>query len=423
MLDIKFIRENQDKVQKGTDAKNFHISIAELLGLDERVKQTQSSWESLQAKRNQLSKMIGKEKNTEARDALRSQVLNMKAELEQLQHELREGKAELKQMMLRVAQPAAEDVPLGKDDSFNQELRKVGIPRVFDFKPRDHVELGQQLGILDIERGVKLSGSRSYVLKGQGALLEMALLRYGMQTLVEKGFVPLSVPTLVNEQVMEGTGYFPLGADQAYQVEKDGMALVGTAEVSLCGLHMEETLNAEELPKRYMAQSSCYRREAGTYGRDTHGLYRVHQFQKLEMVVIAENDAEGDRLLHAELLDLAETLLQDLGLPYRVVYVCTGDLGLGQFRKHDIETWMPSRQGYGETHSCSSFLDFQSRRLGIRYKDKSGKRHYAYTLNNTYMAIPRLLLAILENFQTADGRVEIPQILRPYMMGAAYIGE
>lgn len=421
MLDIKFIRENPQVVQAGTNVKNFAVSIDDLLATDSQARKLQTAWEALQTQRNQLSKSIGREKDSVVRDQLRSQVLEMKTELEKLQNELREHKALLHDKMLRVAQPAAADVPIGKDDSDNVELRKWGQPRQFSFKPLEHTELGTRLDILDIERGVKLAGSRSYVLKGKGALLELALLRYGMESLLKQGFTPLAVPTLVNENVMEGTGYFPIGADQAYQVEKDKMALVGTAEVPVCGFHMGETLEASQLPIRYMAQSTCYRREAGTYGRDTHGLYRVHQFQKLEMVVISDDCKESDQKLHLELLGHAEKLLQDLELPYRVVYVCTGDLGLGQYKKHDIETWMPSRNGYGETHSCSSFRDFQARRLGIRFKDADGKRKFAYTLNNTLMAIPRLILAILENNQTEDGRVAIPKVLQPFMMGHTHI--
>lgn len=414
MLDIKFIREHPDLVQKATNEKNFPVDIQTLLNVDHALRNTRSRWESLQTRRNQLSKQIGSS-SPELREPLKAEVLQIREEMNLLTQKLRSGEAELEDLMLKVAQPARDDVPYGRDDQDNVELRKWGNIREFGFTPEDHVTIGERLNIIDIPRGVKLSGSRSYILRGDGAALEQALLRYGYDLLIRKGFTPMSVPVLVNDAAMTGTGYFPLGREQAYCVEKDGMALVGTAEVSLCSLHAEETLPAEQLPLRYMAQSNCFRREAGTYGKDTRGLYRVHQFQKIEMVVIAEADKEQTDRLHNELLQLAEELLQSLELPYRVVYVCRGDLGQGQVRKHDIETWMPSRSAYGETHSCSSFYDFQARRLGIRYKDAKGKKHFAYTLNNTFLAAPRIILALLENHQTEDGNVRIPECLRPYL--------
>ncbi|MFK7824460.1 MAG: serine--tRNA ligase [Oligoflexales bacterium] len=421
MLDIKFIRENPEIVQEATNAKNFPVDISKLLELDGQIKPLQTSWENLQAQRNQISREIGKAEASK-REELKAQVLTIKTEMESLQTDLKQKKDELNSMLMLVAQPARDDVPKGKDDQENVEVRKWGTIPKFEFKPKDHIALGKDLGIVDIERGVKLSGSRSYVLKGDGALLEQALLRYGYDKLIAKGFEPMSVPVLVNEAAMEGTGYFPLGRDQAYCVEKDKMALVGTSEVPVCSFHSNEMLNEKDLPIRYMAQTTCFRREAGTYGKDTKGLYRVHQFQKIEMVILGTSKKEETDALHAELLGLAESLVQDLGLPYRVVYVCTGDLGQGQVRKHDIETWMPSRDSYGETHSCSSFYDFQSRRLNIRYKDAEGKKHHVYTLNNTFLAIPRILIAMLENLQTKDGKVKIPECLQGYLGNRTHLG-
>ena len=421
MLDIKFIRENPELVQKATNEKNFPVDIKALLESDHQLRSARSRWEELQTQRNQISKTIGKAA-PEDRDALKKEVLDIKDKMTDLTQELRDREAEFHQFMLRVAQPARGDVPVGKDDQENVEIRTWGQPPEFDFTPQDHITIGEKSEMIDIPRGVKLSGSRSYVFKGDGALLEQALLRYGYDHLVKKGFTPMSVPVLVNNSAMEGTGYFPLGKDQAYCVEKDEMALVGTSEVSLCSLHADEFLSHEQLPVRYMAQTTCFRREAGTYGKDTKGLYRVHQFQKIEMVVIAPADKETTDKLHEELLSLAEGLLQDLNLPYRVVYVCSGDLGQGQVRKHDIETWMPSRDGYGETHSCSSFYDFQARRLNIKYKDAKGKKHIAYTLNNTFLAAPRIILALLENHQTKEGKVRVPECLRPYLDGREFLG-
>ena len=421
MLDIKFIRENPDLVQKATNAKNFHVDISKLLKIDQNMRTTLSKLESLQAERNLLSKKIQKASPSE-REKIKHQVITIKEQMESLQTEINVEKETVDEMLTRVAQPARADVPIGKTDDDNVVIRKWGTPRNFDFKFQDHLSLGKKLNMIDIERGVKLSGSRSYVLVGDGALLEQALLRYGFDFLLSKGFTPLSVPVLVNEAAMEGTGYFPLGREQAYFVEKDKMALVGTSEVPVCSFHSGEILPEEILPIRYMAQTSCFRREAGTYGKDTKGLFRVHQFQKLEMVILGRNDEDETTKLHDELLGLAESLVQELGLPYRIVYVCTGDLGQGQVRKHDIETWMPSREGYGETHSCSSFHDFQARRLNIKYKDKNGKKKLVYSLNNTFIAVPRLILAIMENLQTADGKIEIPRCLRKYLNNRSHFG-
>ena len=421
MLDIKFIRENPELVQKATDAKNFHVDISKLLMIDKKLRTTQTKLESLLAERNTISKQIPKSEPNE-RESLKEKVIELKNEIDDLQNSVRVEREALNDLLFIVAQPARDDVPEGKNDMDNLEVRKWGIPRDFDFKFKDHLSLGKDLNMIDIERGVKISGSRSYILVGDGALLEQALLRYGYDLLAKKGFTPLAVPVLVNESSMVGTGYFPLGRDQAYCVERDKMALVGTSEVPVCSYHSDELVPKESLPIRYMAQTTCFRREAGTYGKDTKGLFRVHQFQKLEMVILGHNDKDETNTLHDELLGLAESLCQNLGLPYRVVYVCTGDLGQGQVRKHDIETWMPSRGNYGETHSCSSFYDFQSRRLNIKYKDSDGKKKYVYTLNNTFLAAPRIILALMENLQTPEGKIEIPKCLQPYLNNRTHLG-
>ncbi len=421
MLDIKFIRQNAKQVQDANTAKGFKVDVSQVLALDETIRPLQQELEQLQAERNKLSQDIPKAP-ADQRDELKKQVQTIKSKMETLTIKLDEQRAALNELMLKLAQPAAPDVPHGKDDSENVEIRKWGTPRNFSFAAQDHISLGEKLGILDFERGVKVSGSRSYILKKDGALLEQAVLRFAYDYVVSKGFQPHAVPVLVKEEAMVGTGYFPVGRDQAYYIEKDKLALVGTSEVSLCSMHANEMLSENELPLKYTSLTSCFRREAGTYGKDTRGLYRVHQFNKIEMVVIAEADAEKSMTYHHELLGIAEGILQALELPYRVVYVCTGDLGQGQVRKHDVETWMPSRQGYGETHSCSTFYDFQARRLNIRYKTKDGQKQHAYTLNNTALAAPRIILALLENFQEADGSITLPKALHPYMMGKTRIG-
>lgn len=421
MLDIKFIRENQDLVRRGAERKNIRFDLESLLTLDAAIRPLQQRWETLQAERNALSATIGKTA-PDGREALKEKVQSIKAEMEGLETELAAKRADFDALMLLAPQPPRDDVPVGRDDSENVEIRRYGTPPSFDFEPLDHVKLGERLGILDIPRGVKLAGSRSYILKGDGARLEQAVLRFSYDFLIARGFTPMSIPVLVKEEAMIGTGYFPTGRDQAYFVELDKLALVGTAEVSLTSYHANEMLKGGELPLRFMAMSSCFRREAGTYGKDTSGLYRVHQFQKIEQVIVGPNDVAASERYHDELLANAEEILKALELPYRVVYVCTGDLGQGQVRKHDIETWMPSRKSYAETHSCSTFHEFQARRLGLRYKDDKGDKHVCHTLNNTAIATPRVLIPLLECHQQKDGRVRVPKALQPYMGGRELIG-
>lgn len=421
MLDIKFIRENADLIRKGAADKRIKFDLDRLLTLDRDLRPLQGGWEELQAERNALSKTIGKAA-PEDRDALKAKVHEIKTKMDGIEVDLDLKKKEFNDLMLLVPQPARADVPIGKDDSENVEVRKWGKVPEFSFKIKDHVQLGEQHGIIDIPRGVKLAGSRSYVLKGDGARLEQAILRFTYDLLIDRGFTPLSVPVLVTEDAMVGTGYFPTGREQAYFVEADKLALVGTAEVSLTSYHAKEILKEADLPLRYMAWSSCFRREAGTYGKDTSGLYRVHQFQKIEQVVVAVADEAQSAQYHEEILANAEAMLQALELPYRVVYVCTGDLGQGQVRKHDIETWMPSRKAYSETHSCSTFHEFQAKRLALKYKDANGDNKVCHTLNNTAVASPRVLIPLLENCQLADGRIAIPKVLQPYMGGKTHIG-
>lgn len=421
MLDIKWIRENPERITKASANKRIKFDVEALLSLDNQIRPKQTELETLQAERNRISKEIGKA-DAATREGMKAEVQTIKSQMEKLEQDLKELKLQFDQMMLLVPNPARDDVPVGKDDSENVEVKKFGTPRVFDFPALDHMKIGTKLGILDFDRGVKLAGSRSYVLRGDGAMLEQAVLRYTLEKLISRGYTPLGIPVLVKEEAMTGTGYFPTGKEQAYLCERDNMALVGTAEVSLTSYYSDEILDEKDLPIRLTAQSPCFRREAGTYGKDTQGLYRVHQFQKIEQVIVAPANTVQSESLHNELLGNAEEVLQDLGLPYRVVYVCTGDLGQGQIRKHDIETWMPSRQSYSETHSCSTFHDFQARRLKLRYRDKSGKVQNCFTLNNTAIASPRVLIPLLETHQTKDGRVEIPPCLRPFMGNRTHLG-
>jgi len=369
-----------------------------------------------------VGKQIAQCKDESDRRSLIQEMSDLKSQAQDHAELLREAEAELDGLLLLVSQPADEGVPVGEDDSDNVEVRRVGeIPR-FDFEVKDHVELGAALDIIDIERGVKLAGTRNYVLKGAGALMHQAVLRLAVDRMLAKGYVLLTVPVLVREEVMYGTGFFPVGKEQTYVVERDALNLAGTAEVPVTALHSEEILDEAELPKKYVALSTCFRREAGAAGKDTYGLYRIHCFDKVEQVVIGPNDKARSVGLHEEILANAEEVLTELELPYRVVNVCTGDLGQGQAQKFDIEAWMPSRNSYGETHSASRFYEFQARRLNLRYRDAEGKIGFCHTLNNTVIASPRILIPLLELNQNADGSVTVPAALRPYMNGMERIG-
>ena len=430
MLDPKFIIQNPDTVREAARKKHVNFDVDHFIELDEKRRALQSEFDALRAEKNAANEKIQKLKGDEKKAAIE----NMRAqgdEEKKLAENLARIEAEWRGVLLRAPGLISPETPEGKDDTENVELYKWGELPKFDFEIKDHMALGKALDIIDMERGVKIGGSRSYFLKGDGMLLELAVLQFTLNKLVAKGFTPFLPPLLVNREAMEGTSYFPGGEEQAYalgvkrpemeHIESDEKYLIGTSEVSVASYHADETLREDELPKLYAGYSNCFRREAGTYGKDTHGLYRIHQFQKVEQVVLCRADMAEDKRIHEMLLKNAEEVLQDLKLPYRVVAVCSGDMGLGQYYKNDIETWMPSRKSYGETHSCSTFLDFQSRRLNIRYKDKDGKTQFVHTLNNTCIASPRILIPILEIYQNADGSVTVPEVLRPYMGGKARI--
>ncbi len=423
MLDINFIREQPDRVRKAAADKRIDVDVDRLLEVDRQWRAATTEVQELKAEQNAAGKTIARLTGDEKKTAI-ERVGAIKARIKELSDRQAALEVERDRLLLLAPQPADDDVPIGPDESGNVEVRRWGQPRRFDFAPKDHVELGEAPGLIDIERGVKLAGSRSYFLVGDGALLEWAVLRLALDMIVAKGFRPMIVPLLVRDEAMVGTAYFPGGEEQAYRVEKDQVNLVGTAEVSLTAYHLGETLAESDLPRLTAALSPCFRREAGTYGKDTRGLYRIHQFQKVEQVVVCRNDAAESRRWHEQILANAEAVMQALELPYRVVSVCTGDLGRGQAAKYDIETWMPGRPGpdgrpgsYGETHSASRFYEFQARRLNLRYRDADGALKFCHTLNNTVIASPRVLIPILENYQNPDGSVTIPAALRPYMGG------
>lgn len=434
MVDLKDLRENPEKYRRGAELKQMNVDIDQILALDAERAAAQRQFEIARSEQNDASKEIGKIKDSTVKAAAIARVADLKAAVKAAEERARESEAALMPLLLQVPQPPDDDVPVGKDATENVVLYRWGQPRKFDFNPKSHIELGEKLGIVDFAAGVKLAGSRSYFLTGLGAELHWAVLRLAMDLMVrEKGFTPMSVPVLVREEAMRGTGFFPAGREQTYHVAADDLFLTGTAEVSLTAYQMPDSdkvsLSETDLPLKYTAISTCFRREAGTYGKDTAGLYRVHQFDKCEQVVICRNDVEESKRWHLEMLSYSEEVLKRLNLPYRLIQCCTGDLGVKNASMMDVETWMPSRasekdpdSGYGETHSASRLYEFQARRLNLRYKGADGKIRFCHTLNNTVVASPRILIPILENYQNADGSVTIPEVLRPYVGGRERIG-
>lgn len=430
MVDLKDLRENPEKYRQGALLKGIAVDIDALLKADADRVRLQQEFDALRARQNEASKDIGKLKDPAQKQAAIARVAELKGSVKEAEERLRAAEEALRPLLLMVPQPPDADVPWGKDASDNVVVRKVGKPREFDFRPRTHIELGEKLGIFDFAAGVKLAGSRSYLLKGMGAELHNGILRMALEMMTrEHGFTAMTVPVLVREVAMLGTGFFPAGKEQTYAVTADEMYLTGTAEVGLTAYHVDEVLEESKLPLKYTAVSTCFRREAGTYGKDTAGLYRVHQFDKCEQVVICRNDEAESRRWHERMLGYSEELLRRLGLPYRVIQCCTGDIGVKNAAMFDIETWMPGRYdgkneatGYGETHSASRLYEFQARRLNLRYRDKEGRIRFCHTLNNTVVASPRILVPILENYQNADGTVTVPEALRPYVGGVELIG-
>jgi seryl-tRNA synthetase len=416
MIDIKLIRAEPQRYIDAAKAKRMEVDIPALLEADRKLMDAQRELQDIRTAQNAAGKEIAKLKDDAKRQAV-EKMSQLKVRAKELNDLVEQLQPKFNELMLLVAQPAAPDVPIGKDETENVVVRTEGEIRRFDFEPKDHVQLGEALDIIDIPRGVKLAGSRNYFLKGPGAMMHYAILRLAADLMVAKGYTLLNVPVLVNESVMCGTGYFPVGRDQAYLAERDGMSLVGTAEVPVTAYHTDEILDEAELPKKYAALSTCFRREAGAAGKDTYGLYRIHHFDKVEQVILCRNDPAVSLEHHREILRNAEDVLKALELPYRVMNVCTGDLGQGQVQKFDIETWMPSRKSYGETHSASRFHEFQARRLNIRYRSADGKLRFVHTLNNTVIASPRILIPVLELYQNADGSVTVPEALRAYMGG------
>jgi len=408
MLDINFIRENPKKVKEACEKKNVKIDVDRVLALDKGKRELMTEMEALKAEQNKISRG-GKDNNV-----LITQAKEIKEKIKSMAPELEKIELELKNLLLQLPNIPFDDVPAGKDDSENIVLRKVGHTPKFIFqKPKDYMELGKDLDLIDTERASKVSGSRFGYLKNELPLLEFALINLVMDTVKKEGFVPVIPPVMVKDQMARGTGYFEATDEkEAYYFPEDKMYLVGTSEQSLVAMHADEILNEKDLPLRYTAFSTCFRREAGSYGKDTKGILRVHQFDKLEMVIFSKPEDSGDE--HKLLLSIEEKLMKALGLPYQVINICTGDLGRPAARKYDIEAWLPSEKKYRETHSTSNCTDFQARRLNIRYRDKSGKVSFVHTLNGTAFAIGRILIMIMENYQQKDGSIKVPKVLQKY---------
>lgn len=412
MIDLKKVREDIDGYKKICKDKNVDIDVDAILSKDDKRKESQQKIDDL---KHQQKELATKKDYDWAK--------NLKSEIQALEEDYKVLLPDLEKDLLTMPNTVIHpDVPVGKSEEENVVLKKVGKLPKFDFEMKDHIELMKKHDMIDIERGVKLAGSRSYFLKWDGMMLEQAVLQYTLKKLIDKGFTPMNVPNIVNPECLIGTGYFPGGEEDAYWMERDNQRLIGTSEIPLTAYHMDEILTEAELPKKYCAYSTCFRREAGTYGKDTAGLYRVHQFNKVEQVVILPEDEKMSNEYHKQILQNAMDVLDDLKIPYQILQLCTGDLAIGKYNSQDLECWMPSRKAYGETHSVTSFLDFQARRLNLKYRDSEGKIKYCYTMNNTAIATPRILISIIENNQQADGTIKIPEVLAPYMW-KEYIGK
>ncbi|HSY21347.1 MAG TPA: serine--tRNA ligase [Polyangiaceae bacterium] len=416
MLDIQFIRQNADQVRAAIRNKRFDVNLDELLDADKERREITRDLEAKRARKNELSALIPKASKDD-RPKLVEEAKQVRTDIEGLEPKLAEVARRFQDLMLRIPSVPRPEVPIGKGEEDNVEVRRVGTPRKFDFQPKDHVELMSTLGLVDWDGPRRFAGARSYALVGDGALLEQAVLRLAIDVLIGRGMRLVTPPVMVKERAMTGTGFFPLGREEAYSIAADELFLVGTSEVPLVSMYCDETLDAAKLPMKFAGLSPCFRREAGAHGKDTRGLYRVHQFMKVEQVLFCVPDEAVAEKHHYELLGNAEAILALLEIPYRVALACTGEIGLGQTRKHEVESWMPGRNAFSETHSCSTLGDFQTRRSNIRMRTTEGDLVYPFTLNNTAIASPRILIPLLENHQNADGSVTLPKALVPYMLG------
>lgn len=406
MLSLDFIRNNKTKVIEAAKNKNRKVDVEKILVLDDQRRKLIAEVQKLREERNTQSK----EKPS---DGIIQKGKKIKEDLKNLEKQLTEVETEIKQLVSYIPNIPLDEVPVGKDASFNVEIKKWGKLPQFDFQPKSHIELGQTLDLIDFERGSKISGYRGYFLKKQAAQLQIVILIYAFNKLIKKGYIPLIAPAIVKGFTLFGSGQFPWGEADVYKLNDEDAYLAGTAEVPVTAYYSGEILNEKDLPKKFVAFSPCFRKEAGSYGKDTKGIYRLHEFWKVEQVIIAKNDFEEAKKLHEELQQNTEEILQELNIPYRVVLMSTGEMGEPQIKKYDTETWMPSRKDYGENMSNSIMGEFQTRRLNIKYRKKDGTKNYCYSLNNTAVASPRILISVLENNQQKDGSIIIPKALQP----------
>lgn len=431
MLDLKYVLAHADAVRANCRDRNVPDEVLDdlerVIELEERRKILLHEVEAVRRRQNEVAQATGKEKDPEKRTVLVAEGKQLKNEVAESEETLKALESEIKGRLGRVPNLTHPDAPVGQSEDANQVIRKWGEPRAFNFTPKDHVELGKDLDLIDFEAGGKVAGSGFYFLKNDAVLLDLALQRYALDKLITHGFTPITTPDLARDSILEGIGFNPRGDEtQVYAIEDSDLCLVGTAEITLGGMHADEVLDEEQLPIRYVGLSHCFRTEAGAAGRASKGLYRVHQFTKVEMFAFTAGTLEASGSMHRELLAIEEEIFQGLGLPYQVLDICSGDLGGPAYRKFDIEAWMPGRGDageYGEVTSTSDCTDYQARRLNIRYKPSGQKgTRFVHTLNGTAIAISRALIAVLENYQRADGLVDVPDVLRPYLPGRAVIG-
>ena len=414
MLDLRFIRENAAAVEENRKNRGIEADVGLVVGLADRRSALIQELNELKRRQNQLAKSVGRERDEETRQRLIEESRTMKERIPQKEKELGRLEERLREEQLKIPNMTHPDAPIGEDESENVEIRRWGEIPDFGFEPKDHVELGDSLGIIDFDAGTKVAGSKFYFLRGDAVILELGLVRYAMDVLVERGYRPTITPDLARDEMLVGTGFIPRGPEtQIYSVEDSDLSLIATAEITLAGTLADDILDEEQLPIRLAGLSHCFRTEAGSHGRASRGLYRVHQFTKVEM--FAFTTSEQSEAMHNEMLEIEEQIFQGLGLPYRVVDICTGDLGGAAYRKYDLEAWMPGRGDYGEVTSTSNTTDYQARRLRIRHRKDGGRPQLLHTLNGTALAISRTLIALLEIYQQEDGSVMLPKALIPYV--------
>ena len=414
MLDLRYIRENATAVAENARNRGVEVNVDLVVELADRRSGLIQELNELRQQQNQLAKSVGRERDPEARESLIVESRRTKELIPEREADLQAVEGRLREEMLQIPNMTHPEVPIGRDDTENVELRRVGKIPDFGFEPKDHVELGEALGIIDFEAGTKVAGSKFYFLRRDAVLLELGLVRYALDRLIEHGYEPAITPDLARDEALIGTGFMPRGPEtQIYSVENSDLSLIATAEISLAGSLAGEIVDGERLPIRLAGLSHCFRTEAGSHGRASRGLYRVHQFTKVEMFAFAE--PEQSEALHEEMLGIEEEIFGGLGIPYRVVDICTGDLGGAAYRKYDLEAWMPGRGAYGEITSTSNTTDYQARRLQIRYRTDGGRPQLLHTLNGTAIAVSRALIPILENNQQEDGTVLVPEALIPYV--------